>query len=85
MTLVVCSLSELPELHTTMHSLNQRRLSLQISPYLNLRRIVLWHHKLLPHLEALPFLLPGLDLSRIERPLVQMVFLLLLLKEGKRK
>lgn len=50
---------------------------------LNSHQIILRLHKLLPHLTALPFVLPGLDLSRIERPLVQVVFLLLLL--GKKR
>ena len=52
---------------------------LHFTHYLYLHQIILWHHKLLPHLTAFPFVLPGLDLSRIECPLVQMVFLLLLL------
>lgn len=47
----------------------------------DLHHLILWHHKLLSHLEAFPFLLPGLDLAGIERPLVQMVLLLLLLRE----
>lgn len=51
----------------------------------NLHQIILWHHKLRPHLTAFPFLLPGLDLPRIERPLVQMVFLLLLLRNETEK
>lgn len=50
---------------------------------LNLHHVVLRHHKFLPHFPAFPFLFPGLDLSWIQRPLVQMVFLLLLLKREK--
>lgn len=60
----------LAEVLTTFHSIS-----------LNLLQIILWHHKLLPHLTAFPFLLSCLDLSGIERPLVQMVFLLLLLRQ----
>lgn len=71
------------QLCTNTHSINLRRLSPHFNQSLNLHQIVLWHHKLLPHFTAFPFLLPGLDLSWIERPLVQMVFLLLLLKGKK--
>ncbi len=68
------------------HSFHQPwRLSPHLSQSLHLHHIILWHHKLLPHLAAFPFLLPGFDLSRIERPLVQMVFLLLLLQKESEK
>lgn len=45
----------------------------------NLHQVRLWYNKLLSHLTPFPFILSGLDLSRIEGPLVQMVFLFLLL------
>lgn len=60
-----------------------RKLAAVFVPSLNLHQIVLGHHEFLSHFKAFPFFFPGLDLPRIERPRVQMVFLLFLLIKRK--
>lgn len=46
-------------------------------------QFILCLDKLFSHLTAFPLVLPGLDLSNVNHPGVQMVFLLLLLRNNK--
>lgn len=46
-------------------------------------QFILWHDKLFSHLTAFPLILPGLDLSNVNHSGIQMVLLLLLLRNNK--